>query len=325
MEDGRPDLSLVVATVNNRRLLQACLESLRALPDRTSWELILIDNGSTDGSSELARELCPGVRLIRNEFNTGFAPANNQGLAVARGRYVMLLNDDTVIRPHAFDRLIEFMDRHAAVGACGPKLRYPDGRLQPSCFSFHTPWRYFCHMLNLGRIFPSNRLFADQSEWFDHERTASAEWLMGAAILVRREVVEQVGMLDQQFRIHCNEVDWCYRIRTAGWEIFFVHDAEIEHHCGATLRSKANRLALQGEVVRNTIDYYSKYFGWWGVLWYRIWTVVGFAMRSAKYALLDAIGPSEPRRELGHFCRGMVRVGLTGNPNQFTRRSAQIG
>lgn len=323
--ERRPDLSLAMVTMNSRRLLQACLESLRALPDALDWELILADNGSSDGSPELAAEILPSVRLIRNSSNTGFAHASNQGLKAARGRYVMLLNDDTVIRPHAFDRLVSFMDQHPEVGACGPKLWYPDGRHQPSCFTFHTPWRHLCHMLDLGKLFPRSRIFADQSEWFDHQRTAPADWLMGAAILVRREVLEKVGLLDEQFRIHCNEVDWCYRIHKAGWAIYFVHDAEIEHHCGATIRSDANRIALQGEVVRNTIDYYAKHYGGWGVLWYRYWTVVGFTLRAGKYALVNALRPSEASRNLGRFCRGMVRAGWTGNPYQFTPAPAKIG
>ena len=325
LPDSRPDLSVIVATMNNRRLLTGCLESLRALPDAITWELVLVDNGSSDGSAELTETLVPGARLIRNPSNTGFAHANNQGMAVAQGRYLMLLNDDTVVRPFALQRLVAFMDEHPEVGACGPKLWYPDGRYQPSCFSFESPWRYLCEMLHLASFFPRSRRFSDQSRWFDHESTAPADWVMGAAILVRGEVIGKVGTLDERFRVHCNEVDWCYRIRQAGWLTYFVHDAEIVHHCGATVRRSGNPLAFQGEICQNMLDYYTKHFGRAGVAWFRFWTVVGYSVRAARYAVLNLLNPTDRTRSLGRLCQGMVRVGLTGKPGQFTTAPARIG
>jgi GT2 family glycosyltransferase len=134
---------------------------------------------------------------------------------------------------------------------------------------------------------------------------------------VRREVIDAVGVLDERFRIHCNESDWCYRMHLAGWGVYFVPDAEVVHHCGATRRSEPARAALEAEMARNLIDYHRKHYGRLGVLSFRTWGVVGFALRRVKYALLNARRPTEHSLALGDFCRGMLRVAWTGDPNEF--------
>src|SRR5690606_38053907 len=131
-----------------RGFLERCLTSLGS-PTPLSLETIVVDNGSTDGSPEMVEQAFPRVRLLRNASNTGFAFPYNQGIALSRGRYLLLLNSDTIVLEGALERLVDFMEHHPRVGAAGPLLRYPDGRLQPSCFSFHSPWRVFCDMSGL--------------------------------------------------------------------------------------------------------------------------------------------------------------------------------
>ncbi|HEX7242951.1 MAG TPA: glycosyltransferase family 2 protein, partial [Longimicrobiaceae bacterium] len=162
------DLSVIVVNRNTRQLLDECLASIHSLPDAVTLQVVVVDNGSTDGSVQTVRERHPWVELICNDVNTGFAYPNNQGLAVSTGRYVILLNSDTLVRPGAFERLVRFMDEHPRAGACGPKLLYPDGRLQPSCRSFPTVWVHVCDMLFLDRVFPRSRLFGNMETWFDH-------------------------------------------------------------------------------------------------------------------------------------------------------------
>jgi GT2 family glycosyltransferase len=308
-----PDLSVVIANRDTKALLAQCLESIHHLPDAVRVEVIVVDNGSTDGSPEMVADLYPAVRLIRNPTNTGFAIANNQGLAVARGRYLMLLNSDTVVREQALERLVRFMDAAPDVGACGPTLRYPDGRIQRSCFSFDSPWRHFCDMLAIGRVFPRSALFANQQFRFDHRHTAEVDWLIGAALVVRREVVEAVGVLDERFRIHCNDSDWCYRIHRSGYRVMFVHDAEIVHHSGATIRQEREREDIEAELLRNLFDYYRKHYGSPGLAWVRLWMVVGFAVRRAALAAGAALRPGRPYRaaDAERFGR-RVRAALTG-------------
>ena len=313
----RPDLSIIIVNRNTRELLRACLRSIASLPDVVRCEVIVVDNGSTDGSAEIVTSDHPDVRLIRNETNTGFAFPNNQGLRVARGRHVLLLNSDTEVRPCALERLVRYLDGHPTVGACGPRLLNADGSLQRSCFSFPSPWRHLCDMLDLGRLLPRSRIFANQRDWFEHTTTAPVDWLMGAALVVRREVVERVGILDERFSLYCNELDWCYRIHQAAWEVHFVHDAEVVHHCGATRRNEDRDFRLQSEFLRNHFDYIQKHYGIGGLLWYRLWMVVGFGLRAIRIAVINRVRPTAPGRAHQRLVHGMFRVALTGEPDAF--------
>jgi GT2 family glycosyltransferase len=310
-----PDLSVVIANRDTKALLAQCLESIRGLPDAVRVEVIVVDNGSTDGSPEMVADLYPHVHLVRNPTNTGFAIANNQGLALARGRYLMLLNSDTVVREQALERLVRFMDASPDVGACGPTLRYPDGRIQRSCFSFDSPWRHFCDMLAIGRAFPRSALLANQQFRFDHRHTAEVDWVIGAALLVRREVMEAVGVLDERFRIHCNDSDWCYRIHRSGYRVMFVHDAEVVHHSGATIRQESLREDLEAELVRNLFAYHRKHYGRLGVLWLRFWMVVGLGGRAAVLRAERALRRDVTFRavDVARFGR-RARAALTGLP-----------
>ncbi len=312
-----PDMSVVIVNRNTRELLDACLASIRALPDAVSLDVVVVDNGSTDGSAERVREEFPWVRLIRNEENTGYAFPNNQGLAVSRGRYVLLLNSDTIVRPAALGRLVEFMDAHPDAGACGPLLRFPDGRLQRSCYSIPSPRTYAAGMLALDRVFPRSRLFGNDNVGFGHDRTAPVEALLGAALLVRREALERVGGLDERLRIHYNDFDWCLRIREAGWRVYFVHDAEVVHHLQATTRVENRRLQLQAELVRNLFDYFRKHYGSAGVLWVRLWMLVGWGGRYLLFGLLGLLGRAEPDPTASRFRLGHVRAAWSGEPDRF--------
>ncbi|MBV9774121.1 MAG: glycosyltransferase family 2 protein [Gemmatimonadetes bacterium] len=314
---SRPDLSVVIVNRNTRGLLHDCLHSIRRLPDPVRLELILVDNGSTDGSVEMVEEEFPDARLIRNPTNTGYAYPNNQGLSVSHGRYVLLLNSDTVLHPGALGRLVEFMDAHPEAGACGPALQYPDGSLQRSCYSLPSPRTYLSRMLALDELFPRSRVFGNQHLGFDHRHTAPVEALLGAALLCRREVLETVGALDERFRIHYNDFDWCRRILDAGWRIYFVHDASVVHHSAATTRIENDSLRIQGELVRNLFDYYEKHYGRGGVLWVRFWMLVGFGIRFLLFAARDLVRPSRADPVSRRFRLGMVRAALSGDPHQF--------
>ena len=318
----RPDLSVIIVNRNTRELLAACLRSIAALPDRVVCEIIVVDNGSSDGSPDMVARRFPSVHLIRNQTNTGFAYPNNQGLAVSSGRHVMLLNSDTEVQPYAFERLVEFMDANCDVGACGPKLLYPDGRPQPSCGSFPSMWREFCDTFFLDRLFRRSRWFGNQFTHFDHLHTAPVDQPAGAALVVRREILETVGPLDERFKIYYNDVDWCYRIHLAGWKIYFVHDAVVIHHWGATTRSENRRMQLGAEMTRNRFDYYAKHFGARGLRWFRFWTVIGYSVRRTVFGVLSVFSSAEAVRWRARYYAGTLRAALTGDPDRFGRDRA---
>lgn len=315
-ESGVPDLSVIVVNRNTRELLAECLASLRAAADPVEVEVIVVDNGSTDGSVGRVREEFPGVRLIENAENTGYAFPNNQGLAAGTGRYLLLLNSDTVLLPGALRRLVEFMDANPRAGACGPLLRFPDGRLQRSCYSTPSPRTVLAAMLTLDRRFPRSRLFGNDHTGFAHDRTREVEALLGAALLVRRETLEQVGALDERLRVHYNDFDWCLRIRRAGWRVYFVHDAEVVHHLQATTRAENRHLQLQPELVRNLFDYFRKHYGEAGVRRVRMAMVLGWGGRYVLFGALRRLGrrgadPAASRSRLG-----LLRAAWTGDPLQ---------
>lgn len=295
-----PDLSVVVVNRNTRRLLTELLDSLDAGGGDLGIEVIVVDNGSADGSAEAAAARERPPVLILNDGNAGYARANNQGLEVARGRYLMLLNSDTVVPPGALARLVRWMDAHPAAGVCGPALRSPDGSLQRTCRSLESPWRWFCDLSGLGGIFPRSPLLGNLHRRFDHRATRPVDWLIGAAMVARREAVEAVGVLDERFWLYCNDSDWCRRFWDAGWEVWFVHDVEILHHGGATIAIESVDGALQEAMMRNHLDFQRKYWGGAAAGWVRLWMVLGFGARAARMAARRGGEAAAMRRDFQH-------------------------
>jgi GT2 family glycosyltransferase len=229
------DVSVIIVSWNTKALLARCLAQLEAACDGLDVEVFVVDNGSTDGSVELVREHFPQVRLFANRQNLGFVRANNQALPLAQGEFVLLLNSDAFVEPSALRELVGFLRSHSAAGAAGPRLNYPDGSLQRSCTAFPTVFDELCLMLQLDRLFPRSRLFGRfwLSGW-DYSAVREVDVVMGACLLVRRRVVEQVGLLDEAFFMYSEEVDWCYRIRRAGWRLYLVPQARATHIWGGS-------------------------------------------------------------------------------------------
>ncbi|MBN2138819.1 MAG: glycosyltransferase [Sedimentisphaerales bacterium] len=229
-------LSIIVVSWNVKQDLADCIRSISQNPPDCRYEIIVVDNASTDGSAEMVAKEFPSVTLISNEDNRGFAAANNIGIRQARGRYVLLLNPDTVVHAGSLDTLITFMENHNDVGACGPKLLNSDGTIQPSARKFPT-LRALLHRYTILRILP---LFRRQyRKWlmtdFTHDRRKNVDQVMGAALMVRRSVLENVGLMDEDFFMYYEEVDLCCRIKKAGWRIVFVPDAVITHTGGRSI------------------------------------------------------------------------------------------
>ena len=307
------DLSIIIVNHDTRELLSDCLHSLKMERESRPLQVIVVDNGSHDGSPEMVEHDFPHVRLIRNETNEGFAKPNNQGLALAEGRYCLLLNSDTIVRPHALRTLVNFMDNHPDVGACGPRLVNPDGTLQRSCRSFPSLWRHFCDMSGLENLFP-NSVFGNFEKRFDHDRDAEVDQPMGAALLVRSDVIRQVGYLDEQFKIYYNEVDWCKRIKDSGWKISFVRDAEIVHYGGKTTEITNRSMEQFDEMTRNTLRYYEKHSGFAGVAGYRMLLVAGFSVRVALWTIVSMLRPSPSVSSRLMFARKFLSIGFRGSP-----------
>jgi GT2 family glycosyltransferase len=217
------DAAVVVVTYNALPWLEQCLASVRGV------ETVVVDHGSTDGTVALVRERFPDVALVEQE-NRGLAFGWNAGIARTSGRYVLLLNSDAWLDEGSLDALVAFADAHPSAAVVGPRLRYPDGRLQRSVRGFPTLWRLATEFFFLRKLAPRSRLLnAFYGGGFDHESVRDAEVLMGAVWLVRREAVEDVGPADEAFFLFSEETDWAYRFRAAGWHLLFFPGAGATH------------------------------------------------------------------------------------------------
>lgn len=230
------DMSVIIVSWNTRELLRRCLETLQ--PELADWqaEVFVVDNNSADGSAEMVRSSFPWAKLIHNDDNRGFARANNQAMRVCQGRKILLLNPDTEVRKGAIGTLIRFLDSHPECGVVAPQLLNTDGSVQRSCRRFPTFGNLFCELIGLSRMFPENRQFREYKMLdFQHNTECQVDQPEGACLLVRREVVGNIGMLDEGYFMLFEEVDWCFNIKRAGWEIWFTPSAQIVHHYGKSI------------------------------------------------------------------------------------------
>jgi GT2 family glycosyltransferase len=223
-----PDVVAVVVTHDGREYVERALESLRDV------ETVVVDNASTDGTPAFVRERFPSVTVVEQE-NRGLAAGWNAGMRAAPdARYYLFLNADAWLIGDALERLVAFADANPRAAYLGPRLRYPDGRLQRSVRGFPTLWRLATEYLFLRKLAPRSRLLnAYYGAGFAHDRLLEAEWLMGAAFLARREAIQDVGPADESFFLFGEETDWCKRFRDGGWTVVFVPDAEVVHVLGA--------------------------------------------------------------------------------------------
>jgi N-acetylglucosaminyl-diphospho-decaprenol L-rhamnosyltransferase len=251
-----PDLSVLIVTWNSARFIGPCLAALQANTHRR-FECLLVDNDSSDDTVLVVRRDHPWAEVLEPGRNLGFAAGNNLALRRARGRYLLLLNPDTEVQPGALDALVALLDRRPAAGAVGARLLNSDGSLQFSTYRLPTAgtlaWEYFLRDLRRPDDPRAGRYAAA-----DYAREREVEGLLGACLMLRREAVEEVGMLDERFALYCEEVDWCIRLRRAGWQLWYCPDAVVLHHSGqsAKLASARSFLLLQ----RSRFRLYSKWY-----------------------------------------------------------------
>jgi len=229
-----PDLSICIVSYNARAYLRACLDSILENTHRVTCEIILVDNHSEDGSADMLAERYPQVHCIRNQHNDGFARPANRAIAASRGRHILLLNPDSLVHGDALEQLVRFLDENPAVGIVGPRILNRNGSLQRQCRrSEGRPWDAFCYLTGLSGLFPHDRRFSGYlMSYIDEEEMHEVQAVSGACMLVRGEVFDQVGVLDERFFAYQEDSDLCYRVRQAGWKVFYLPAARITHFGG---------------------------------------------------------------------------------------------
>ncbi len=294
-------LSITIPNWNGKDLLPGCLDPLKD----AGFEVIVVDNGSKDGSVEVLRTGYPWVHLIANEENGGTAVANNQGIAAAGGDYILLLNNDTVPDVAALHQVVSFLDDHPHVGMAGPTLIFPDGSKQPSCGPGPNLWTELMGKTMLARLIPGVRERAP-------DRACRVDWVTGAAMFLRRDAVEAVAGIDESMFMYYEDNDLCTRIREHGYEIWFVPTPPVVHIGGATRRKVEAEALIHS--YRSTERFFEKHGPAWRRRLLRGATVGEMALRSAVWAFLGLKPEHRPQaRERLRAYRTILRLAVTRN------------
>lgn len=268
------DLSVIIVSYNTCQLLDDCLSSLLAAdPPPGEIEIIVVDNASADGSQEMVREKYPQVKLLALEQNLGFSTANNRGTAVAGGRAILFLNSDTVLSKQALVQPFQYLQENPQIGAVTVRLIYPDGQRDPDNHrGFPTPWNALCHFTGLSRLFPHNPRFNGYFQSYaDFDRTHVVDVIAGSYMMMPHQLVDDLGGWDETYFFYGEDIDFCYRIHEAGYEIIYYPHVEVLHYKGASsgLRKesagiaqppKETRVKVARESVRAMKIFYRKFY-----------------------------------------------------------------
>lgn len=254
------DLSVVVVTYNARVFLPACLSSVARHLSGIAYEVCVVDNASGDGTRALVEKEFPWVVLVANQSNVGFAAGVNRGLERTTGRYVLWLNPDTELLDDGFVEIVRYLDAHPETAVVGPQLVNPRGEIELSCRSFPSYGAAIGHRYSLlTRVFPQNRYTRQYLRTdLDHSRIEDVDWVSGACLLQRREIVDKVGRLDERFFMYCEDVDFCLRVHRQGFKVRYHPGARVLHHIGGSSRHVSRRMVVEHH--RSMWRYYAKHF-----------------------------------------------------------------
>lgn len=298
-----PLLSIVIVTWNAKKFVQECLRSLEENAGLPA-EIIVVDNASSDGTPELVRSEFPGVTFIQNPENFGFAKANNIGLTRSRGQYICLVNSDVNVLPDCMPKLVAYMETNPSIGMLGPQMLGSDGKVGRSSMRFPTIWNLFCRAIALDNLFPGQRwVGAQMMADFQHDHTMDVEVLNGWFWMVRREALNNVGLLDERFFIYGEDIDWCRRFRTAGWRIVFYADARSVHYGGASSAAAPVRFYI--EMQRANFQYWQKHHSNFSCFLYCGVVLIHQVLRTIGYSAAYLANADARDRE-GHNIRRSI-------------------
>jgi len=298
-------LSIVIVSWNTAVILAQCLDSIYANAPDGDFEVWVVDNASTDDSVSMLKEKYGQVKLIENEDNPGFAGANNQAIERCAAAYVLLLNPDTLILDDALNIMLGWMKSHPEVGAVGPHILNPDLTLQTSTYPRPTLGREFWRLLKLDKLRPYGVYHME--EWSETE-PRPVEALLGACILLRRDLIETIGLMDEDYFMYTEEIDYCFRISKAGWGVYWLPAAKIIHYGGQSTQQVATDMFLQ--LYKSKLRYFRKHYGRVSGLLYKIILLVAtlFRLLLAPLALFQSGEKREKNMTLTHNYYRMLKL-----------------
>jgi len=314
------DLTVIVVNYNTRHLFDECFSCLNQASSNLSVQGLVVDNASTDGSQAFLRAKPSFATAVFNDLNVGFGRANNQAVPLVQGRYALLLNTDAFVAPNTLTKTLAWMDSHPDCGVLGVKLTDRAGALQPSCRYFPTPFNSFLARTGLQRLFPWVQP-VDNMTW-DHAAVRECDWVPGCYYLIRREVLDQVGLFDPRYFMYYEEVDHCRRVKAAGWKVVYYPDTSVVHIGGESAKTTGAVTAAGRQIstlqIESELLYFRKHHGALGLVWHMFLTMVGDAVLAIK-ALLKARGRSEVAASWRHTVIVFRLLRLTHWAMQATR------
>lgn len=248
-----PEVTVSIVSFNTRDLLRACLRAVAAT-NGVCFEVVVVDNGSADGSADMVEAEFPAVKVIRNADNRGFAAANNLVVRRMRGRHLLLLNPDTEIRPDTLQVLAGYLDEHPGAGICGPRIVFPDGTFQSCGYRFPTLLAEIRQSKNVNRVIKT--IAGPETFAAESPDIREVEWVDGACLMIRRAVIDRIGPLDEQYFLYAEELDWCFSARRAGWKVIAVPTTTIVHHLGRSTAQMSDRSLML--LVETRLRFYRK-------------------------------------------------------------------
>jgi GT2 family glycosyltransferase len=286
------EISIIIVTWNGKQFASECLDSLRIYQDDPKIEIIVVDNASSDGTPALVEQEFPWARLIRSGANLGFSRANNIGMAASTGKYVCLVNSDVRVPPDCLPSMYAYMEANPNVGMLGPQMLCPNGQIGRSYLRFPTVWRGLCDAFALHRVFRGSRhLSGIMMPEFDNSQTAEVDVLNGWFLMVRREALDKVGMLDEQFFMYGEDIDWSYRFYKAGWKRVYFSGARAFHYGGASSAVAPTRFYV--EMKRANLQLWKKHHGGLLTLGYVVVAYLHEVLRVMSYAVVSLLTGSK--------------------------------
>jgi len=253
------NLSIVIVSYNTKKFLQDCIESIYKTSKNFSFEIIVVDNASSDGSPEMVRQKFKDVLLIANKDNLGFSKANNVGIKKSTGRYILFLNSDTVVYPNTLKTMIDFMDRNKDAGASTCKLQMPSGKIDDASHrGFPTPWNSFTHFSGFAKILGKTKLFGGYNlGYMDLDKTHTIDALAGAFMLVRREAGEDAHWWDEDYFFYGEDLDFCFMLKQKGWKVYYVPQVSILHYKGVSggIKKSSKSITTANRNTRKKVKY----------------------------------------------------------------------
>lgn len=307
------DLSVVIVNWNTCNLLRGCLRSIFQQTHDVSFEIIVIDNASIDGSAEMVQDEFPSVLLIKNSINHGFAKANNQGIHRSGGRYLLLLNPDTIVLDSAIDKCVRYADAHTNVGIVGCQVLEDEQRIQRTGFSFPSPWNLFLTLSGLSRVFPHSRLFGGpELGWWDRNSEQDLDVISGMFMLVRRQAMEKVGLMDESYFVYAEEADWCYRFFLAGWRRVFIPFARIVHLDGGGKSTSQVNIKMFVQMQKSIMIYFRKNLGFGSWLAGKIIYIISNTLRLVAWYLGSIVCRDQSMRHKSIAAAAALRFHVFG-------------